>query len=352
MPNRKKTTKQKSNGRRTQRPDPPIEEDAASGEGNPDQPWKILRELLEKVTLRGDKPQARFNRIFTGEEDLEGFLETFVSFGENGGMDEDDLLAYHPQVLDGQALVWWRATGKYHETWDEVRDALRETFGTQKTDYMILDDIIGMRQKPKQSVSSFLSEVTVENGKRANPLPDSTLAEIAYLRISPELRSRVVMDNGFDMSDLRTEAGKVEALLAHEARQRSRTGQAEMSFHDTPMMGRTPDHRRTWDAREGRGATGGPREQDGRIYREPLKCEDCGALGWSAVSCRKYGPCSRGPHQATGRISEVAGGGRAPWNRPKCEVTIGGRRFFALIDTGADVCVGGKPIYDLCLKDP
>src|SRR5277367_1601739 len=66
------------------------------------------------------------------------------------------------------------------------------------------------------------------------------------------------------------------------------------------------------------------------------------ALGWSNSSCRKYGPCSKK------KFVRVAKGGDAPSLRPKCLVTVGGIQYSALIDTGADVCLAGRDLFDWC----
>ena len=55
-------------------------------------------------------------------------------------------------------------------------------------------------------------------------------------------------------------------------------------------------------------------------------------------------------HEALGQPSpELAGSGYFP--RPHCSVKILGKDFRAVMDTRADVCVGGKELFDLCLKE-
>src|SRR5277367_3265250 len=327
-----------------------VEVDPAPEPENPIPPLEALRELFEMHGFQRNRPVRQFNKTYTGEEDPEAFLEALDSYCEQAGVPDEDAVSLMPQVLEGQAFVWWRATGKHLETWEEVKEALRETFGTQRMDYMVLDEMLNSRQKAEQSVSSFLSTLAVENAKRTDPLPDTVVAELAYLRIRPELRARIVMDNGFTLGELKGKAAKVEALIAHEARTRTKQLPPNGSAQKTGSTRPGNDYSRRWEPKRREDTARGTATRETRTFREPLKCEDCGALGWTVMSCRRHGPCSGTRGRPPGRIAGVGRIDDKPWDRPCCEVDVEGRKFPALIDTGADLCVGGKAVYQWCLE--
>src|SRR5277367_6072024 len=227
-----------------------VEVDPAPEPENPIPPLEALRELFERHGFQRNRPVRQFNKTYIGEEDPNAFLEALDSYCEQAGVPDEDAVSLMPQVLEGQAFVWWRATGKHLETWAEMKDALRETFGTQRLDYMVLDEMLNARQRPGQSVSSFLATLAVENARREDPLPDTVMAELAYLRIRPELRAKIVVDNGFALRELKGKATKIEALIAHEARSRARQLPSNGSAQPVGPSGSNKDYHRRWEPRK------------------------------------------------------------------------------------------------------
>src|SRR5258705_871293 len=328
----------------------------------------------------GEKTFATFTRTFNGTEtpeELEGFLEALTSFMWQKGMTEEQARRQVSQVLTGRALTWWITCGKDSESWDETVQALRETFGTVLQDHMLFDLMAQRKQQVGEKVLIYVTEMLVLNNRRWRKLPESVIKEMVYLGLKPELRRRIRAEEVETVNELRAKAAGIEAEneYLYESKKRS---QAENQKEKPRTV-----------------VTGG-------VTKKPFtpRCFGCGTPGWRINDCRREGPCARGSRPPQG--TSYSGGSAARWRgeqnrqdrwngdeprrrgeqsqtdpagtrstgrqayeiedipedeweekvyiRPMCRITIAGEPFVAVVDTGADVCAGGKRTYEICLQ--
>src|SRR5277367_228507 len=403
MPSKKKRSATKKVGKQ-----PVVEK--GTGEESSDQesdqpveevPTVAVEDLLRAIQLgmrtSTDQTFGRFGRLLSGTEtglQLDGFIEAIKSYKDQQGIADEDALRQLSQVLEGTALTWWMTTGRASSTWSDALLALKETFGIIERDVVLLERLLETKQTPEQTVPAYIATMLAINGQRKRPVEEIVFIELVFLGLRPTIQNRLKLEDIGTVSDLRTRAALAEADLAYAQRSRlqeernrpsSKLGSGSTSkgllnpTDVTPLTTERPSRKET--RREEARSYGKPPRMDRtktaqrstRVLDQPLRCTNCSSLGWSTGSCGRFGPCSgkdrvdqltsekstSAKNRPTNRISTRPPDRPSeidrdrPGNRPRpyCDISIFGRPVRAVIDTGADVCVGGTEVFDLCMKN-
>src|SRR5579863_4531224 len=70
----------------------------------------LLEEILNRPSVRRQGDFTRCQVTFSGEEDIEVFLEAVLVFKEAANVSDEIAFKGLPQLLRGQAGTWWRGT--------------------------------------------------------------------------------------------------------------------------------------------------------------------------------------------------------------------------------------------------
>lgn len=143
---------------------------------------------------------SRWNIKFNGQSSVNDFLERIEEIRLSRGVSKDHLLRSCPELLTGDALLWYR-TCKFVD-WDDLVRQLRESFQPYDYEYALWDEIRRRTQGAQERVLTYL--VAMENLFRKLPeMPsDTTKLNIICRNLLPYIQSRLATHQVFTIQEL------------------------------------------------------------------------------------------------------------------------------------------------------
>ncbi|XP_044766949.1 uncharacterized protein LOC123322930 [Coccinella septempunctata] len=279
----------------------------------------------------------KYGVSFDGLQDPAAFLERIEEVRHQLNLDPERILAGLPQILTGDASLWFRNNKRSLTTWSAFTEAFRTFYFP--TDYYITleEDIRRRQQQPNEAVTKYITDLQTMMRRHGGY---SEIQELSLLQrnLLPDYRQMLW---GQDVQDIPTFLRKVREIetLKMEIRRQNDPSTTGESVRRSPA---STGARATYPAKQEHPA------------RSPT-CWKCGQTGHLRGDCRNRAvgklsrerfatrPCPTPVPSASCAVTEHQGD-----RRPHLNVGIFGKVFRALLDTGASRSYFGDTVMELC----
>lgn len=298
------------------------------------------------------------SRFAGGEnEDVAAFIDAIETFKNCANVSDENALRGLPMLLTNNAAMWYQGIKETVPTWNDALEALRASYGPTKPAYQIYRDIFAKEQASDESTDLFVARVRSLFAKLTDKPSESIQLDMVYGLLNRRIRKRIMREDIQNYENLLQRARTVERNLTDCAPKKIE--QRDAIRRDAP---RTRDN--------------------AKKNRERPRCTFCARYGHTVEECRKHSASYRGPATATSapRSEEVTppsvvcyGCGAPGYVRSKCPTcnrdgtgdivlncitstnnpvrpmlpfTIYGRPAIACADSGAQVSIAGRRVYE------
>lgn len=152
---------------------------------------------------------------FSGEGSVSDFLFKVEVLRRRSQYSSEYIMSNFPIFLTDKADTWYWAYIKRNPeaTYEDLKTALNEEFGTLETDSEILLKISTRKQLAKENYDDFHSFIVNLNLRLRSPMDDASLIEIIKKNVNPDLKVMLFISNPRDLAELRLLARKAEKVL-------------------------------------------------------------------------------------------------------------------------------------------
>lgn len=148
------------------------------------------------------------------------------------------MLCKHAHSLfDGKALDWyWRYHRQNNDIdWFSLTRALRNQYKDDMSDFELLEDIRGRKQKPTENIDEYLDVISAMSDRLRTSIPDQDLCQIIIHNLRNEIRHELLHLKIVTVFDLRREVRKHEKFM-FELRRSSKGRLAELFKEDDDKL--------------------------------------------------------------------------------------------------------------------
>ncbi|XP_076386329.1 uncharacterized protein LOC143264201 [Megachile rotundata] len=154
----------------------------------------------------------RWNCQFDGR-DAQEFLKRLKELQESHQLTGDQMLRVFPELLRGDAQLWYRNVSRKVTSWDELRNRLRRFFVPAAERTRLDLHIANRRQAPDEPLRAYIIAITALMRLRGGYTEEEEL-DVIYSNLTEDLRLYIRRTGVKDVDDLIVQADEVTALLA------------------------------------------------------------------------------------------------------------------------------------------
>lgn len=218
----------------------------------------------------------KWNISFDGKSDAVAFLERIEELSEEYGISRRQLMRALPELLKGQAILWYRNRKHAMSTWNEFLEEFQTFFFPLEYKEDLEEEISRRSQRPQESGRDFIIHLQTLIRRHGGWTPRRELRCI-YKRLLPEYRQHIRWTDVTSVIDLMSQVQEYEKL-----RQEVKTNASNV----------TDKNARSSQA----GTDGNPlssRQKSSPSMRTPV-CWQCGQTGhWRSTCPQKESPTNR-----------------------------------------------------------
>lgn len=196
------------------------------------------------------------------------------------------------QLLEGEALDWYRFYGKECDTSEEFIKLLKEEFLPSSYDRKTLKEMYNRTQHTSESVVSYIYVMMTYFKRLDVPLPESEQIGIIKDNLAPYYKSKIFCDTFASVAELRARCKLLEDMKSECTTHVNPSTQAQSSLH--------PDlcyKTRTYSTPN----------RNKNVAVIDLKCKKCGRNGHQEKNCK------------FNRTIHCYGCGKVGVTRPQCD---------------------------------
>jgi Retrotransposon gag protein len=145
-----------------------------------------------RISFKGDETGLSLNDFLSQAEDL----------SVAAGMSPNDLRHSMIHLLEGSALIWYRAFNHNYQTWEDLKTALRREYLPFDYEHFLRQDIEQRTQGNNEPFSTFLASMELLFRKLSRPPPESEKIEILRRNMNPELAKQLSIYEIFSTEQL------------------------------------------------------------------------------------------------------------------------------------------------------
>jgi hypothetical protein len=125
---------------------------------------------------------------FTSDNSLHTFLEKLGELKLTCEVGDEAMLRAVPELLKGQAILWFRNNQSIWDTWEEFLTSFKERYPLVDIDDVLMEEIRLKTQGTKESVSDYVTAVrTLMRRLTKEPTPAEQL-RLLMKNLRPEVR--------------------------------------------------------------------------------------------------------------------------------------------------------------------
>lgn len=330
-----------------------------------------FRQQLEEINSRASTPASQPNTAnayvgnfvkctsrFSGKgEDVSAFIDAIETFKDCASVSDANALRGLPMLLTDGAAVWFQGVKETIQTWQEAVEALRASYGPDKPPYQIYRELFSREQKDDESTDVFISHARSLISKLKEKPSETIQLDMIYGLINRRVRKRVLREDITSFEELLRRARTVERSLLDcntkkaENSDKKSTKNNQRSNDNNKKQRERP--RCTFCARFGhtfedcrnrqneKSASPTAETQASESTTPQVVCYGCGAPGQIRSRCMN---CNKGRTESTVLNCVVAT--KTSSARPMIPINIYGRPGVACADSGAQVSIAGRRVYD------
>lgn len=147
---------------------------------------------------------------FDGKDPL-SFLERIEEYQQQYRFSGEQMLASLPELLRGDALLWYRNTRDEWATWGDFTDAFRTQYLPRRFQARLKREIQERRQFPDETFDKYATALLTLMRRAGNFSPDEKIDRL-YENLRAEYKLYVRLDEINEMSDLTARAREFEEI--------------------------------------------------------------------------------------------------------------------------------------------
>ncbi len=124
---------------------------------------------------------------------LNDFLSQAEDFAKGAGMQPVELRDSLIHLLEGQALIWFRAFGRNYKSWPELKSAMREEFLPPDYDFFLRQDIERRYQGEREPFTHFVACMEMMFRNFSFQVSEYQKLEAILRNMNPELGKQIAM---------------------------------------------------------------------------------------------------------------------------------------------------------------
>lgn len=149
---------------------------------------------------------------FDGKSSVREFLSLIEEKCRTKNFSHDNLVRVFPDLLDGLALLWFRAIYHSELKWDELSKLLVSQFEAEDLQTDLKVKLFNMKQPKGMSVLEFSLRMKSLNNMLEAKLPEQELLRLAKKALLPMYTNLLVSRDILTFEQLTTYAGKLESF--------------------------------------------------------------------------------------------------------------------------------------------
>lgn len=161
------------------------------------------------------KPLSNFNinslnLKFNGDTCVRTFLTRLEELRVARKIPEDRIFCGFPEILDGPALSWFRASRSTFTSYSDVVSAIKEEFDIPDLDHLLLNEIRSRTQSKHETIVTFLATVLGMCERLEKDLSDSEKLDILMRNIRPEYSKELALQDISSIAQLKSLCKRIE----------------------------------------------------------------------------------------------------------------------------------------------
>lgn len=155
---------------------------------------------------------SRRHLKFSGErsENISSFLRSFNKAAELFNFKDEDKLKCLPELLQGNAAVWYKVNKNKFLSWVTLVKELNDVYGKFHSEKQAKLDLLQRTQVYQESIDHFVSCLQDLNNKLCVPLSDSELLSLTLENIHPDYMDVFLMRTPQTIEELKREGREAE----------------------------------------------------------------------------------------------------------------------------------------------
>lgn len=244
-----------------------------------------------KVTPPSFVPLYKWSVKFSGEkrESVNAFLERVEDLARARRVPHSELLQSALDLLEGEALVWYRANRDSYGTWHELCDGLREEFQSPFYTEQLFEEIKRRTQGKDESIGMYLAKMSTLFSRLGASLREDTKINILLRNINPYFQAQLGQTKVTSVEHLKVLCKKLETVKASIDQfvpppSKARSLEPELAYvelSETPHLSRMSVNQRE------KSMVCYKCNQSGHIARNcrQKRCYKCGKVNFTVRTC-------------------------------------------------------------------
>lgn len=322
---------------------------------------QIQRNSASSPSINSDVKTGNFVKCsarFDGkpESDVEAFIDSVEIFKDCASVSDENALRGLPMLLDGIAATWWQGMKPTTVTWKDAIQALRDAYSSKKQPYQIYVDLFSMEHDLSMTTDAFVCRARALLSHIPDKLSEKVQIDMIFGLINRKIRKRVPRNSVSTFRDLLDAARTVEESLK-EAAKKQTSKDVETKMEQKPIKEKSKckyckkvghsieECRKKKKAeKENTPETKEPSENKETV----LKCYGCGNPGFIRSKC----PKCQGEQMSANALEfcKITQSSNLQ-SRPVLKIRVKGARGMAFADSGAQVSVAGRSLYNILQRE-
>lgn len=228
-----------------------------------------------QITIDPTRNVSKWNIRFSGRDSklsLHAFLERLEEFRITKNVSISELLRGISQLLEGEALEWYRFYGKECVTWEAFVRDFKEEFLPSSYNRKTIKEIYNRTQHPTESVTSYIYTMRTYFRRLDTPLPESEQIGVIKDNLAPYYKSKVFCDTFSSVAELRAKCRLLEDMKRECSNHVNPSASASGSVHPD-LCYRTKGESKPNSIRK-------------EILENTISCTKCGKVGHDKQNCK------------------------------------------------------------------
>lgn len=218
------------------------------------------------------------------------FIQAVEDRMKSRNVSERELMMSVKELLDGDALLWYRLVESRVKTWGELRSELRAEFLPYKYTYSAWEHLTTIKQREQESMSIFIARFTQQASYFEPKLPEQEQLRIIRKNILPDYQEKLWDKEVNSVAALLKYARDMERcwqLTKEFTKGERQTGKGELreKFQGNPRREEVPKTER--DLATSSRCNYCNKSGHWAAYCPTIKCFRCGANGHMGNRCKQ-----------------------------------------------------------------
>lgn len=267
-----------------------------------------------QIVIDPSRNVNKWNIKYSGRDSkvsLHAFLERVEELRITKNVSVSELLRCMPELLEGEALEWYRFYGKDFVNWFEFIERLKSEFLPSAYNRKTLKEIYNRTQHISESATSYIYIMKKYFGRLDIPMVESEQIEIIKENLAPFYKSKLYLEKFNSVDDMRLRCKQIEDLRKECQIHENPTSSKYSSTHvDLGFCGKksTNNSQKKVEVTEPKPqnktrVTCNLCKRKGHVENDcwfrHLHCHGCGKVGVTRPRCEKCKPRSLNSNEAS-----------------------------------------------------